>query len=105
MQPRFRSLWERYCRGVQAIVYVVDAADHDAIQVGKTATAAGAAVDAADHDALKMGGLPRWQQQQQEQRQQQQQHQRNWQSRSKTCRSSVAGSGAVVALAVSCGIR
>jgi len=27
-QPRFRSLWERYCRGVQAIVYVVDAADH-----------------------------------------------------------------------------
>ena len=21
-QPRFRSLWERYCRGVQAIVYV-----------------------------------------------------------------------------------
>ncbi|KAI8471237.1 MAG: P-loop containing nucleoside triphosphate hydrolase protein [Monoraphidium minutum] len=26
-QPRFRSLWERYCRGVQAIVYVVDAAD------------------------------------------------------------------------------
>jgi hypothetical protein len=34
VQPRFRSLWERYCRGVQAIVYVVDAADHDAIQVG-----------------------------------------------------------------------
>jgi hypothetical protein len=24
----------RYCRGVQAIVYVVDAADHDAVQVG-----------------------------------------------------------------------
>lgn len=21
-QPRFRSMWERYCRGVQAIVYV-----------------------------------------------------------------------------------
>eukprot|EP00879_Flechtneria_rotunda_P013502 GHRR01014098.1.p1 GENE.GHRR01014098.1~~GHRR01014098.1.p1 ORF type:complete len:200 (+),score=33.64 GHRR01014098.1:97-696(+) len=32
-QPRFRSLWERYCRGVQAIVYVVDAADPDAIEV------------------------------------------------------------------------
>ncbi len=30
-QPRFRSLWERYCRGVQAIVYVVDAADHAAV--------------------------------------------------------------------------
>lgn len=29
VQPRFRSMWERYCRGVQAIVYVVDAADHD----------------------------------------------------------------------------
>ena len=25
-QPRFRSMWERYCRGVQAIVYVVDIA-------------------------------------------------------------------------------
>lgn len=32
-QPRFRTLWERYCRGVQAIVYVVDAADHEAIEV------------------------------------------------------------------------
>ena len=30
-QPRFRSMWERYCRHVQAIVYVVDAADHDKI--------------------------------------------------------------------------
>ena len=26
-QPRFRSMWERYCRGVQAIIYMVDAAD------------------------------------------------------------------------------
>lgn len=26
-QPRFRSMWERYCRGVHAIVFVVDAAD------------------------------------------------------------------------------
>ena len=26
-QPRFRSMWERYCRGVGAIVFVVDAAD------------------------------------------------------------------------------
>lgn len=25
-QPRFRSMWERYCRGVNAIVYVVDSA-------------------------------------------------------------------------------
>jgi signal recognition particle receptor subunit beta len=30
-QPRFRSLWERYCRGVQAIVYVIDAADADSM--------------------------------------------------------------------------
>lgn len=30
-QPRFRSMWERYCRHVQAIVYVVDAADQDKI--------------------------------------------------------------------------
>ncbi|PVU84941.1 hypothetical protein BB559_007289 [Furculomyces boomerangus] len=27
-QPRFRSMWERYCRGVNAIVFVVDSADH-----------------------------------------------------------------------------
>ena len=33
LQPRFRNLWERYCRGVQAIVYVVDAADHESIKV------------------------------------------------------------------------
>ena len=26
-QHRFRSMWERYCRGVNAIVFVVDAAD------------------------------------------------------------------------------
>ncbi|EIE25442.1 P-loop containing nucleoside triphosphate hydrolase protein [Coccomyxa subellipsoidea C-169] len=31
-QPRFRSMWERYCRGVQAVVYVVDSADHDALE-------------------------------------------------------------------------
>ena len=28
-QTRFRSMWERYCRGVNAIVYVVDAADSE----------------------------------------------------------------------------
>ena len=28
-QPRFRSMWERYCRGVSAIVYVVDSADRE----------------------------------------------------------------------------
>ncbi|KAF8247550.1 P-loop containing nucleoside triphosphate hydrolase protein [Wilcoxina mikolae CBS 423.85] len=26
-QPRFRSMWERYCRGVNAIVFIVDSAD------------------------------------------------------------------------------
>lgn len=35
-QPRFRSMWERYCRGVNAIVYVVDSADPDNIAVSKT---------------------------------------------------------------------
>ena len=25
-QPRFRSMWERYCRGVSAILFVVDSA-------------------------------------------------------------------------------
>eukprot|EP01117_Protostelium_nocturnum_P018653 TRINITY_DN783_c0_g1_i1.p1 TRINITY_DN783_c0_g1~~TRINITY_DN783_c0_g1_i1.p1 ORF type:complete len:186 (-),score=63.86 TRINITY_DN783_c0_g1_i1:110-667(-) len=28
-QPRFRSMWERYCRGVNAIVFVVDASDNE----------------------------------------------------------------------------
>jgi ADP-ribosylation factor-like protein 8 len=26
-QPRFRSMWERYCRGVNAIVFIVDLED------------------------------------------------------------------------------
>ncbi|NXN90896.1 ARL8A protein, partial [Rhinopomastus cyanomelas] len=34
-QPRFRSMWERYCRGVSAIVYMVDAADQDKIEASK----------------------------------------------------------------------
>ncbi|KAL6211810.1 hypothetical protein ACLB2K_017033 [Fragaria x ananassa] len=34
-QPRFRSMWERYCRAVSSIVYVVDAADHDNLPVSR----------------------------------------------------------------------
>uniref|UniRef100_A0A5B7AGX2 ADP-ribosylation factor-like protein 8B n=1 Tax=Davidia involucrata TaxID=16924 RepID=A0A5B7AGX2_DAVIN len=34
-QPRFRSMWERYCRAVSALVYVVDAADHDNMIVSR----------------------------------------------------------------------
>ncbi|XWS39861.1 hypothetical protein CRYUN_Cryun18bG0090800 [Craigia yunnanensis] len=34
-QPRFRSMWERYCRAVSAIVYVVDAADYDNLSVSR----------------------------------------------------------------------
>ncbi|KAK2664859.1 hypothetical protein Ddye_003433 [Dipteronia dyeriana] len=34
-QPRFRSMWERYCRAVSAIVYVVDAADYENLSVSK----------------------------------------------------------------------
>jgi ADP-ribosylation factor-like protein 8 len=30
-QPKFRNMWERYCRGVSAIVYVFDAADRESI--------------------------------------------------------------------------
>lgn len=32
-QPRFRSMWERYCRGVNAIVFIVDSADIAALPV------------------------------------------------------------------------
>jgi len=28
-QPKFRSMWERYCNGVDAIVFVVDSTDKD----------------------------------------------------------------------------
>ncbi|XP_078436686.1 ADP-ribosylation factor-like protein 8b [Wolffia australiana] len=35
-QPRFRSMWERYCRAVSAIVYVVDAADRESLQISKS---------------------------------------------------------------------
>ncbi|XP_077234544.1 ADP-ribosylation factor-like protein 8c [Tasmannia lanceolata] len=34
-QQRFRSIWERYCRGVSAILYVVDAADRDSIPISR----------------------------------------------------------------------
>lgn len=34
-QPRFRAMWERYCRGVSAIVYMVDAADHDKLEASR----------------------------------------------------------------------
>eukprot|EP00051_Salpingoeca_urceolata_P027542 m.481963 g.481963 ORF g.481963 m.481963 type:complete len:184 (+) comp22394_c0_seq1:341-892(+) len=34
-QPRFRSMWERYCRGVNVIVYMVDAADTSKMEAAK----------------------------------------------------------------------
>eukprot|EP01120_Amphizonella_sp_Union-15-10_P008306 TRINITY_DN296_c0_g1_i1.p1 TRINITY_DN296_c0_g1~~TRINITY_DN296_c0_g1_i1.p1 ORF type:complete len:189 (-),score=40.82 TRINITY_DN296_c0_g1_i1:133-699(-) len=34
-QPRFRGMWERYCRGVNAIVFVVDAADSEKFDQAK----------------------------------------------------------------------
>lgn len=30
-QPKFRNMWDRYARGADAIVYVVDAADRQSI--------------------------------------------------------------------------
>ncbi|ORX38586.1 ADP-ribosylation factor family-domain-containing protein [Kockovaella imperatae] len=30
-QPKFRGMWDRYCRGADAIIYVVDAADSKSI--------------------------------------------------------------------------
>eukprot|EP00056_Hartaetosiga_gracilis_P017908 m.8797 g.8797 ORF g.8797 m.8797 type:complete len:184 (-) comp6223_c0_seq1:146-697(-) len=35
-QARFRSMWERYCRGAQTIVFMVDAADPGKIEAAKT---------------------------------------------------------------------
>ncbi|XP_038608431.1 ADP-ribosylation factor-like protein 8B [Tachyglossus aculeatus] len=34
-QPRFRSMWERYCRGVNAVIYMVDAADVEKLEASK----------------------------------------------------------------------
>ena len=34
-QPRFRQMWERYCRGVNAIVFIVDIADIDLLPMAK----------------------------------------------------------------------
>ncbi len=34
-QPRFRSMWERYCRGVNAIIFVVDAADQGKMEMAR----------------------------------------------------------------------
>jgi ADP-ribosylation factor-like protein 8 len=34
-QPRFRSMWERYCRGVNAIVFIVDSADRKALPAAR----------------------------------------------------------------------
>lgn len=50
-QRRFRSMWERYCRGVSAILYVVDAADRDSIPISRSEL----------HDLLKkpsLAGIP-----------------------------------------------
>ncbi|POS83836.1 P-loop containing nucleoside triphosphate hydrolase, partial [Erysiphe pulchra] len=34
-QPRFRTMWERYCRDVNAIVFVVDCSDMNNLPVAK----------------------------------------------------------------------
>ncbi|MBW0534404.1 hypothetical protein O181_074119 [Austropuccinia psidii MF-1] len=34
-QPRFRSMWERYCRGVSAILFLVDSSDTEAVEASR----------------------------------------------------------------------
>ncbi|KAM0682030.1 ADP-ribosylation factor-like protein 8A [Mitosporidium daphniae] len=34
-QPRFRSMWERYCRNVNAILFVVDSSDYERMEEAK----------------------------------------------------------------------
>ncbi|KAH9812716.1 ADP-ribosylation factor family-domain-containing protein [Melampsora americana] len=34
-QPRFRSMWERYCRGVSAIVFLVDSSERPAVDASR----------------------------------------------------------------------
>ncbi|KAL5564621.1 hypothetical protein UlMin_027785 [Ulmus minor] len=35
-QPRFRSMWERYCRVVSTIVYIVDVVDYKKLSISKS---------------------------------------------------------------------
>lgn len=35
-QPRFRSMWERYCRGVNAVVFILDSADPSTFETAKS---------------------------------------------------------------------
>lgn len=35
-RPRFRSMWERYCRGVSAILFVLDSADPQSIEASRS---------------------------------------------------------------------
>ena len=68
-QPRFRSMWERYCRGVNAIVYVMFLSDtamrekqallgfcqienHPLIFLSALLETCSFVIDAADHDKL-----------------------------------------------------
>ncbi|TCD70147.1 hypothetical protein EIP91_004617 [Steccherinum ochraceum] len=34
-QPRYRSIWERYCNGVDAVVFVVDSSDRDKFETAQ----------------------------------------------------------------------
>ncbi|KAK9479416.1 P-loop containing nucleoside triphosphate hydrolase protein [Lipomyces japonicus] len=34
-QPRFRSMWERYCKGVNAILFIVDSADPATLTIAR----------------------------------------------------------------------
>jgi len=34
-QPRFRSMWQRYCDGMDAIIFVVDSADQDKFETAR----------------------------------------------------------------------
>ena len=34
-QARFRTMWERYCRGVSAVVFVIDAADEERFETAR----------------------------------------------------------------------
>ncbi|KAI0074012.1 P-loop containing nucleoside triphosphate hydrolase protein [Panus rudis PR-1116 ss-1] len=34
-QPRYRSIWERYCNGVDAVVFVVDSSDREKLDTAR----------------------------------------------------------------------
>jgi len=55
-QPRFRNMWERYCRNVNAIVYMVDSAD--GAKLDEARDQLHSLFEGQNHTAATLKGIP-----------------------------------------------